>query len=128
VPWLVEHQPHLARAGGKRSPTSQAAALEPVGIDGLPGLAVPPELLALLTAGPARVTPAVVQGFTGGTFTIAHRNVLVNFVARCRVDVLESLAEALRGLDAVLASGGLALSLADLAVARAQMLDELERG
>ena len=69
---------------------------------------------------------AVAHGFRGGAYSLAHRNVLVNFVARCRTDALPPLAEALRHLDPALVTGGIAHSLADLADTRRLMLDELE--
>ena len=64
-----------------------------VGLDGLPGLAVRPSCWRSSTAAPGAVAAAVAHGFRGGTYTLAHRNVLVNFVARCRADAL-ALAEA----------------------------------
>jgi hypothetical protein len=125
VSWLTQHQPHLAGAGASEGrPPGPLDA----GPDDLPGLAVPPELHPLLTAAPAAVANAVAHGFTGGTFTFAHRHVLVNFVARCRPDALAPLADALRGLDPALSTGGIAHSLADLADTRRLMLEELEPG
>jgi hypothetical protein len=124
VAWLLEHQPQLA--GAPASPRS--ARSDDVGIDGLPALAVAPELLALLDAAPRAVAAAVAHGFRGGAYTLAHRNVLANFVARCRTDALAPLAAALRHLDPALATGGIAHSLADLADTRRLMLEELEPG
>jgi hypothetical protein len=116
--WLLEHQPELrANVGRVRPP-----ALD----DPLPGLAVPPELLDLLTAGPDRVVPAVFQGLRGGTFDQTHRAVLVNFVARMRPDALLPLASALGAPEDVPFSlSGLCHSLAELAATRAHMLEEL---
>ncbi len=114
--WLLEHQPELRASIARRPP---AAVDDPV-----PALAVPPELLPLLTTGPAIVVPAVVDGFRNGAFGIAHRAVLVNFVARMRPDGLLPLASAL-GADQLPSAAGLAHSLAELAAARAHMLEEL---
>ena len=78
--WLLELQPELR---------SSAARREPPGIDDpLPGLAVPPELVDLLDAGPAVVVPAVLGGLRTGAYDHTHRAVLVNFVARMRTDGL----------------------------------------
>jgi hypothetical protein len=115
--WLLEHQPDL-RSSVTRS---QPSAVD----DALPALAVPPDLLALLTTGPDDVVPAVVGGFRGGAFGIAHRAVLVNFVARMRSDALLPLAAALGAAELPHAAAGLALSLAELAAERAHMLEDL---
>jgi hypothetical protein len=85
--WLLEHQPSLRSSTPLRRP--------PAVDDPLPGLAVPPELLSLLDAGPDVVVPAVVGGFRDGAYGVAHRAVLVNFVARARTDTLLPLASAL---------------------------------
>jgi hypothetical protein len=124
VGWLVDHDPDLGRPPGARVPSAETA--DALGVDGLPGLAVPPELVRLLEAGPRPVVAAVVTGFAERTYAIAHANVLMNFIARCRTDVLVPLAAGLRGLDPALPTGGLAHSLADLAECRRAMLDELE--
>jgi hypothetical protein len=117
VPWLLEHQPELR---------SSTPLRRPPGVDDpLPGLAVPPELLALLEAGPDLVVPAVVTGFRDGSFGIAHRAVLVNFIARARADVLLPLASALAAGELPYSSAGLAASLAELAATRAHLIEEL---
>jgi hypothetical protein len=115
--WLLEHQPSLRSSTTLRRPPA-------VG-DPLPGLAVPPDLLALLDAGPDVVAPAVVGGFRDGAFGIAHRAVLVNFIARARADTLFPLASALAAAELPHTSAGLAASLAELAATRAHMLEEL---
>jgi hypothetical protein len=114
--WLLEHQPALRSSTTLRRPA--------VG-DPLPGLAVPPDLLALLEAGPDVVVPAVIDGFRDGGFGVAHRAVLVNFVARARVDVLLPLASGLAAAELPHTNAGLAASLAELAATRAHMLQEL---
>jgi hypothetical protein len=115
--WLLEHQPVLRSSTTLRRPPA-------VG-DPLPGLAVPPDLLVLLEAAPDVVVPAVVDGFRDGAFGVAHRAVLVNFVARARVDVLLPLASGLAAAELPHANAGLAASLAELAATRAHMLEEL---
>ena len=116
--WLLELQPEL-RSSVKRRPAP--AVDEP-----LPGLAVPPDLLELLGAGPDAVVPAVVGGLRAGTYDLTHRAVLVNFVARVRTDVLAPLAAALGApADVPVSLAGMCHSLAELAATRAHMLEEL---
>jgi hypothetical protein len=115
--WLLEHQPALRSSTPLRTPP----ALD----DPLPGLAVPPELLAVLMAGPDVVVPTVAAGFRDGTFGVAHRAVLVNFVARARTDTLLPLASELTSGELPHTTAGLAASLAELAATRAHMLEEL---
>lgn len=115
--WLLEHQPALRSSTARRD----APALD----DPLPGLAVPPELLALLTASPDVVVRAVLAGHRDGTFGIAHRAVLINFVARVRTDALLPLASALASQEVPYTLAGMTHSLADLAATRAHMLEEL---
>jgi hypothetical protein len=117
VPWLLDHQPAL------RPPASWRPAGEIV--DGVPPLAVAPQLAGLLDAGPELAVPATIDGLAGGTFGVTHGPVLVNFVARARPDTLGPLAEALVTADVPAAVGGLAHSLADLASTRRHMLEEL---
>jgi len=116
--WLLEHQPELlSSATGRRPPAID---------DPLPGLAVPPELLALLTATPDVVVPAVLAGLRTRTLDHTHRAVLVNFVARVRTDALLPLAAALAAPDDLPFSvAGMCHSLAELAATRAHMLEEL---
>lgn len=116
--WLLEHQPALRSSTTPRRP--------PAVDDPPPPLAVAAELLPLLDGGPDVVVPAVVAGFEDGTFGLAHRAVLVNFVARVRPDALAPLAVALGAAELAQASAGLARSLAELAATRAHMLEELE--
>jgi hypothetical protein len=115
--WLLEHQPSLRSSTPLRPPPAIGGPL--------PGLAVPPDLLSLLEAAPDVVVPAVVGGFRDGAFGVAHRAVLVNFVARVRTDALLPLASALAAAELPHTSAGLAASLAELAATRAHMLEEL---
>ena len=116
--WLLELQPDL-RSSAKRRPAP--------GIDDpLPGLAVPPELLNLLEAGPTVVVPGVLGGLRTGAYDLTHRAVLVNFIARMRTDALAPLAAALGAPgDLPYSITGLCHSLAELASTRAHMLEEL---
>jgi len=113
--WLVGHQPQLAAPTGRR--TGVPIDLAP------PELPVPPELQQLLGAGSAAVVPAVIGAFRAGDYAIAHRSVLVNFVARVSPEVLPALASALRGLPPEVS---VAHALAELAATRCSMLEELE--
>lgn len=117
VAWLLEHQPSL------RPPSRRTRADADVG---LPGLAVAPALAPLLTTPAGPVVAAVLGGLLDGTFVLAHRAVLVNFVARCRPDTLGALATALGDDDVAPAAAGLARSLADLAATRHHMRQELQ--
>jgi hypothetical protein len=116
--WLLDVQPDL-RSSVKRRPAP--------GIDDpLPGLAVPPELVNLLESGPDAVVPAIIGGLRQRSFDLTHRAVLVNFIARMRPDGLLPLAAALGAPDDLPYSlAGLCHSLAELAAARAHMLEEL---
>jgi len=117
--WLLELLPDL-RSGATRRPAP--------GIDDpLPGLAVPPELLGLLEAGPDVVVPAVLGGLRHRAYDLTHRAVLVNFVARVRTDVLAPLASGFASPgDVPYSIAGLCHSLAELAATRAHMLEELD--
>ncbi|MGH9270494.1 MAG: hypothetical protein ACRDZ2_04410 [Ilumatobacteraceae bacterium] len=117
--WLVEQRPELAPIGRRRPQTVDGDLGE------LPGLPVPPALLALLTAPPDDISSSVVAGVADGSFGAAHRAVLVNFVARMRPDACGPLAEALRTSDGA-GTVGLIHMLADLAEQRHCMLLELK--
>ena len=122
VAWLTAVQPQLGAPSGARP----VPAIGPDGDAGLPGLAVPPELLGLLTAG-QRFVDALLDGFGTGGFGRPHRAVLINAVARCRPDVVAAVAAALGGDDHHIPADalGLARSIADLAAFRHAMLVEL---
>lgn len=117
--WLVEHRPDLGRDDRPRPEPRE------LGLDGLPPLPVAPELVGLLSAGEAAVVDAMVNLLNAGGVTLAHRNVLVNFVARCRPDVLPGLAAALR-TEVNGPATTLALALADLATTRDTMRAEID--
>ncbi len=117
VPWLLAHEPAL-----RGSPTRRAVP----DTSDLPALAVAPQLVGVLDAGPEATVQAVLGGLTDGTFGFTHRAVLINFVARARADTLETLAAALAAADVPPGVAGLAQSLADLAGTRQRMLEELQ--
>lgn len=116
--WLVDHQPHLAPST-RRSPDGEFVGELPV----LPTL---PELADVLEASAADVAAAAAGGLNQGRFGVAHRSVLVNFVARVRVDVLDELAAELDRVDPSRPAIGVAFALADMARLRRRMLAELE--
>ncbi len=116
--WLIDQRPALAPAARRSPPPSE------LGVDGLPALAVPPALLALLTAPPDDITASITAGLADGSFGVAHRAVLINFVARMRPDACRPLATRLRASDSTSAVG-LVHTLADLAEQRHLMRQEL---
>lgn len=120
--WLVDHQPGL----GPPPRASEPAPIPPSRLDELPGLAVAPELAGLLAAPAARIVPALTAGLADGTFTTAHRQVLVNFLARCRADVLGEVGAALHTDAATGRAAALAATLADLVAVRAALRHDLE--
>lgn len=118
APWLVDHVPALAsRSAGTTVPATA--------VDDLPDLPVPPEWAELLHADAHTFARRLVPAFAAGRIGAPHRAVLVNLLARCRPEVLEHAAAALRGVDALSPSATLAHSLAELAALRARMLAEL---
>lgn len=116
--WLVDLLPELAPGRGLADP-------DPLDVDALPVLPIPPELHALLEAPGHEVGTALAAGLDSGTFVHAHRGVLVNVVARTRPAALVPIAEHLELLDTSSPGHGTASLLADLARTRLQMLGEL---
>jgi len=111
--WLVDLCPELA---GRATGRATAHRRE---------LPISPALAPLLDEDVEAVCQTLVAGFAGGLFGSPHRAVLVNLVARLRPEVLGPLATALRAADATAGGVGLAISLADLASTRDQMIAEL---
>jgi hypothetical protein len=116
--WLLDQRPELGPTSTRRRMSSE------MDLEELPGLAVPPALLAMLTAPPTDISASIVGGLADGSFGAAHRAVLVNFIARMRPDACAPLVVALRTGDAGPAVS-LAHALADLAEHRHRMLEEL---
>ena len=73
----------------------------------------------------AEVGGVIAVGLEDRTLAEAHRAVLVNVIARCVPEGLPDIAEVLGAVDNRSAGFGLASVLADLALTRYRMLDEL---
>lgn len=115
--WLIDQLPDLA--------CSRPGTVDPEAIGELPDLPIPAELLDLVTAPGASIGEALRAGLEAGDLGQAHRNVLVNLVARIDPDRLGALADALGAVDPMSFGAGHASVLADLATTRHRMLDEL---
>jgi hypothetical protein len=61
----------------------------------------------------------------GGQLAAPHRAVIVNLIARAPTESLPGIASALGSVESTTAGYGLASVLADLALTRHRMLDEL---
>lgn len=117
--WMIDWSPRLACASKQR--------VVPELVAELPELPITPDLAALLAAPPRQVVATVTAGLAaGGSFTVSHRAVLVNFVARVNRGSLPALAAGLDRVDPAQPTIGLAFALADLARLRHHMLTELE--
>lgn len=116
--WLVEHMPTLAA-------TQPVANASPEAIAELPELPIPPELAQLLSASGAEAGGAIAGGLESGQLVHAHRAVLVNLMARIRPDALTDLADVVLAVDPHSTGHALATVLADLAITRHRMLDDL---
>ncbi|NKB40262.1 MAG: hypothetical protein GKR86_04255 [Ilumatobacter sp.] len=119
--WLMDHVPDLAQTPSARPLTS----IEIDRLGELPELPVSPELASLLTRRGAEVGGVIAVGLEDRTLAEAHRAVLVNVIARCVPEGLPDIAEVLGAVDDHSAGFGLASVLADLALTRYRMLDEL---
>jgi hypothetical protein len=120
--WLVGHAPDLEGVRPAIGPLGEGAGPTP-----LPELPIPADLLALLDAPGSDVGGTIAVGLESGALGASHRAVLVNVLARCRVDALADVAEILEAVDSRVPGHGLAAMLGDLALTRRRMLDELER-
>ena len=119
--WLVGHLTEFAaRGAASTQPDPPADAVAE-----LPALPIPPDLEVLLHADPAAVARQLARAIDGGLLVHAHRAVLINLVARMRVDALDPVATALEGIDGGSLGFPLASVIADLARTRQRMLDEL---
>ncbi|MFK8022651.1 MAG: hypothetical protein AB8G26_01700 [Ilumatobacter sp.] len=119
--WLADHVDELdvARATARLTPVEAESLGE------LPALPIPPEFSRLLEATGAEVGGVIGVGVERGDFAEAHRAVLVNVLARCVPGGLRDVADVLTAVDTRAPGRGLASLLADLALTRARMLDEL---
>jgi len=119
--WLVGHLPELAARGAANAQPDPSAD----DIAELPMLPIPPDLEPLLFADGDQVARQLAAAIDSGTLVHAHRAVLVNLVARMRIDSLGAVATALEAIDGSSIGFPLASVLADLARTRQRMLDEL---
>lgn len=115
--WLIEQLPDLA--------CTKQGVVDSEAIGELIELPIPPELLDLLHASGKQVGATVGAAIEQGRFAHAHRAVLVNLIARVAPAGLPDLIDALDGVDPHSSGAGLASVLADLALTRQRMLDEL---
>jgi len=121
APWLVELVPDLGPSASARKLTrSDSDALGE-----LPELPIPADLSRLLERTGAEAGGVIAVGLENGALGEAHRGVLVNVVARCRPGALADVEDVLHAVDTRSPGHVLAAALADLALTRRRMLDEL---
>ena len=106
-------------------PAASAARADRERLGVLPALPIPPELARLTDDPGEQIGAALAGSLAAGTLGPAHRNVIVNVVARVPPDTLVAIAEQLDRVSPNAPSHGLAASMADLARTRRVMLDEL---
>jgi hypothetical protein len=118
--WLVGHLPELAARGAARTQPDPS----PEEVAELPTLPIPPGLIELVgTSGD--LGPALAAIIVAGDIGAPHRAVLVNLIARVPPESLPGIVAALESVESTSAGYGLAAVLADLALTRQRMLDEL---
>ncbi len=103
---------------------STRGAIDPEALGELPDLPIPPDLFDLLGA-PADIGTALADLISGGQLGAPHRAVIVNLIARIPPESLAAIASSLGAVPSTSAGYGLASVLADLALTRHRMLDEL---
>jgi hypothetical protein len=118
--WLVDLVPDLAPRRGRSD-------VSPESIAELPELPIPAALAEWLHAPGARSGPELAALIGTGELGASHRAVVVNLVARIRVDALADVAAALSAVEPGAVGFGLASVMADLADTRRRMLAELDR-
>ena len=74
---------------------------------------------------PADVGTTLAELIVGGQLGAPHRAVIVNLIARVPPEALSGIASALGAVESTSSGYGLASVLADLALTRHRMLDEL---
>jgi hypothetical protein len=114
--WLTDHVDAL-RPGS--APSSPARA-----IGMLPALPIPPDLAALMAADGERLGEALVDALATGAIGGAHRNVLINAIARVDDDRLGPIARHLGDVSVTSPTHALAAAMADLARTRRAMRQE----
>jgi hypothetical protein len=118
--WLVGHLPELAARGA----ASTQPEASPEDIAELPTLPIPPGLIELIDT-PDDIGTTLASSIVAGDLGAAHRAVLVNLIARVAPGSLQGIASALESVESTSSGYGLAAVLADLALTRQRMLDEL---
>ena len=118
--WLVGHLPELATRGAARTQPDPS----PEDVAELPLLPIPPDLIELVDAS-GDIGSMLASGIVDGDLGPAHRAVLVNLIARVAPESLQGIASALGSVESTSPGYGLAAVLADLALTRLRMLDEL---
>jgi hypothetical protein len=115
--WLVSHLPELESR-------SRRGAIDPEALGELPDLPIPPDLIDLLGA-PTDIGTALADLIVGARLGAPHRAVMVNLIARVPPESLAAIESSLAAVPATSSGYGLASVLADLALTRRRMLDEL---
>ena len=116
--WLVGHLPDLEA----RHPGSTCT---PEALSELPDLPIAPELAQMLDWTGAESGAALRQAIEAGSIGQSHKPMLINLVARIRVDALVGLPDVLDSVDPMAPGHGMATVLGDLATTRHRMLHEL---
>ncbi len=115
--WLVSHLPELESR-------SRGGAVDPEALGELPDLPIPPDLIDLLGA-PTDIGTTLTDLIVGARLGAPHRAVMVNLIARVPPESLAAIESSLAAVPATSSGYGLASVLADLALTRRRMLDEL---
>ena len=116
--WLVGHLPYLEA----RHPN---ATVTPEALAELPDLPIAPELAQMLDWPGSEIAGVVGQSIESAALGQSHKPMLVNLVARIRLDALIDFADGMDSVDSTASGHGLATVLGDLATTRHRMLDEL---
>ncbi len=115
--WLVDHVDAL-RPGSASLPVPASA----IGV--LPTLPIPADLAVLMHDDGEQMGAALVDALAAGTIGTAHRNVLINALARVDEDRLGPVARHLGDVPVTSPAHALAAAMADLARTRRSMLQE----
>ena len=121
--WLIEQNSDLA--------STKTATVDPAVLLELPDLPIPADLIDFLPDAASRaddIGRAMAVGIEQGDLAHPHRAVLVNLLCRIDPGALSSIEESLDRVDRSSSGAGLASVLADLALTRRRMLDELSGG
>ena len=118
--WLVGLIPELAARGAAATQPDAS----PDDVAELQPLPIPPDLIELVDAS-GDVGSTLASLIVDGDLGAAHRAVLVNLIARIAPESLLGISSALGSVESTSPGYGLAVVLADLALTRLRMLDEL---